>query len=918
MVGANDVVFSDHAGAFAKLAAGLLSSEIEPRDAHRLAVELVASALDADVTLVYGLGGDERMLAVSAHRGAPEALLARIGSLPLESASLAARVARARKAADVDIAAKDVLVDLRVAAELGCGQRALAAPLVSEERLLGVLVCFTPRAESGRDRALPMLSALTGLIAASLSAATQATLGHDRRYRKLFEHALDGIIVTDDEGRLVDVNPRTCELLRASRAELLRRTWVDLKPPELASQVRANWSQFLLVGRWNAEGPFRRADGTTFVGEVTAQAHFIPGRHMGILRDVTARKQSEEALRRSEERLARAQRIARIGSWEWDIDTNEVAWSDECDRLFGLPPGAGKMTYEQFFSFVHPDDHTEVDEAVRRALGGSLSFSIHHRTLAHDGREQIVHADGDVIRDEAGHPIRLCATVRDVTEQRRAERALQKSELLFRQVLETLPVGVWVSDERGQLVLVNPAGRRIWGGARLVGPEPFGEEHKAWWVATGEEVKPDEWALHRAIRSGEATLNDLLEIEAGGGRHRLVLNSAAPVRDPQGRVLGAFVINDDVTEQRRLEAERERLVDALSTERRWLRAVIDRSPIGIVLCELEKGERFVMNRRAEELLGVTGPIEDVLGLMRQRVHLPDGSKVPHEDLSIERGLRGQMVTGRELLLRVPGKPDVSILTSASPIRSEGGQTLGAVVTYEDITSLKELERLQQEWTSMVAHDLRHPVTTIKTLAGMVTRSSADPTARYRATRIVDSAERLGRMIGDLLDLSRIEARRLSLVRAPTDVSALLAHVIEANEARERVTLSIRGELPAVSIDAQRIEQVVENLLSNAFKYGAPGTPIEISAQARGGEVVVAVRNQGPGITAEDMRALFERFQRGRAHGGAIKGLGLGLYIVRGLVEAHGGRVVAESVPGETTTFSFSLPVPTWPEGAEVG
>ncbi|MDC0742985.1 sensor histidine kinase [Polyangium mundeleinium] len=927
MAGADTSIVASSEDTFSTLAARLLSSSVEPRDAHRIAVDFVASALGTHVTLFYGVSEDGRTLAVSAHHGAPEALLARLASLPLESASLIARVARTRKAAEVDAAAKDAPFDARVAAEIGCGQRALAAPLIAGERLLGLLVCFTPTAESGRDRTLPMLSAFASLIGATLGSA-------------------------------------------------------------------------------------RPAD--------------------------------ENALRRSQERLARAQRIAHIGSWEWEIGTNEVFWSDECFRLFGLPPSAEKKTYEDFLSFVHPDDRAEVDEVVRGALSGDASsYSTDHRILAVGDRERIMHVDCDVIRDDAGRALRMWGTVQDVTEQRRAEKALQKSEALFRQVLETLPVGVWVSDEHGNvilmnpagqtiwnetrfvgperfdefkawwvetgnevkadewalsravkkgetalnelieiqafdgsrkivlnsaapvrdpkgriiggfvinqdvtaqrraemalqksealfrkvletlpvgvwvsdehgnLVLINPAGQRIWGGVRFVGPEEF-DEYKGWWVDTGKEVKSDEWALSRAVKKGETALNELVEIQTFDGIRKFVLNSAAPVRDPNGRFLGAFAINDDVTEQRRLEAERERLVHALSTERRWLRTVIDRSPIGIVLCKLDKEPEFLMNHKAEELMGEAMPT-DVLGLLRQRLHLPDGSPVPDQDLSLNRALRGEVVTGRELLVRTPHEPDVPVLNNASPIRNEEGEIVGAVVTYEDITPLKELERLRQEWTSVVAHDLRQPVTTIMTLAGALARSGADATARSRGERIVGSAARLSRMIGDLLDGSRIETHRLELLRAPTDIPALLGRVIEASDNRERVTISIHGEIPALFVDAQRIEQVAENLLSNAVKYGFPGTPIELLAERRGDEVVVAVRNQGPGIPPEDMRTLFERFQRGRAKGSMIKGLGLGLYIVRGLVEAHGGRVEAHSVPGEITMFSLSLPIDTSVEG----
>ena len=613
MAGADTSIVASSEDTFSTLAARLLSSSVEPRDAHRIAVDFVASALGTDVTLFYGVSEDGRTLAVSAHHGASEALLARLASLPLESASLIAQVARTRNAAEVDAAAKDAPSDARVAAELGCGQRALAAPLVAGERLLGLLVCFAPPAESDRDRTLPMLSALASLIGAALGSA-------------------------------------------------------------------------------------RPAD--------------------------------ENALRRNQERLARAQRITHIGSWEWEIDTNEVFWSEECFHLFGLPPSAEKRTYEDFLSFVHPDDRAEINEVARGALGrAASSYSLDHRILAVGDRERIVHVDCDVIRDDAGRAIRMCGTVQDVTEQRRAEKALQKSEALFRKVLETLPVGVWVSDEHGHLVLINPAGHRIWGGARFVGPEQF-DEYKGWWVDTGKEVKSDEWALSRAVKKGETALNELVEIQTFDGIRKFVMNSAAPVRDPNGRILGAFAINDDVTEQHQLEAERERLVHALSTERRWLRTVIDRSPIGIVLCKLDKGPEFLMNHKAEEFMGESMPT-DVLGLMRQRLHFPDGSPVPDQDLSLNRALRGEVVTGRELLIRTPHDSDVPVLNNASPIRSEGGEIVGAVVTYEDITPLKELERLRQEWTSVVAHDLRQPVTTIMTLAGVLARSGADATAQPR-------------------------------------------------------------------------------------------------------------------------------------------------------------------------------------------
>ncbi|MBI4494049.1 MAG: sensor histidine kinase [Chloroflexi bacterium] len=228
---------------------------------------------------------------------------------------------------------------------------------------------------------------------------------------------------------------------------------------------------------------------------------------------------------------------------------------------------------------------------------------------------------------------------------------------------------------------------------------------------------------------------------------------------------------------------------------------------------------------------------------------------------------------------------------------------------------EELERLREEWTSVIAHDLRQPATVITGYAGLLARLAqqhlAVPQEQKAVEHILASARQLDRMIADLLDVSRLEAGRLTLERRPVDLVVLVREVVE------RTAVMVQGcplrveaaeDLPPVEVDPGRIEQVLGNLLSNAAKYGAPKTEIRVAVERRAEGVEVAVSNRGDGIAPEELPHLFTRFYRARqARAGTVHGLGLGLYISHGLVEAHGGRLWAESDPGQITTFRFVLP-----------
>lgn len=229
---------------------------------------------------------------------------------------------------------------------------------------------------------------------------------------------------------------------------------------------------------------------------------------------------------------------------------------------------------------------------------------------------------------------------------------------------------------------------------------------------------------------------------------------------------------------------------------------------------------------------------------------------------------------------------------------------------EEQPSEPDVPRTRDEWTGGVAHDLRQPVSVISLAAELLLQRTSHELDRRGLERIRTAARHLNRMIGDLSEASLIESNRLVVEARLVDVAPLVdaafATLAAEDAARFHLRASVVGEVFAC-VDPDRIKEVLGILLTNAVKYGQPGT--EILVEVRPGEEVVelVVTNHGVGIASDQMPLLFNRFARAReTRTKRIKGLGLGLYIARGIVEVHGGRIWAESLPGETTSFHFTL------------
>lgn len=544
-------------------------------------------------------------------------------------------------------------------------------------------------------------------------------------------------------------------------------------------------------------------------------------------------------------------------------------------------------------------------------------------------------------------------------------------------IMQAIPDGVVIFDPRWRIADANPVARYLFGWSEEILLRPLSET-----LAQSSTMFPHEVVdAPNVIEALEARADqghiDEFKMVAANGQPYTMRCSYTPVRDELGDTFAFIIIYHDVTEEvaarERIEAEvvartaelaqRNRALQiaklAQDMQQAQLEILLERLPSGVIQVSAPHNIITLINRRAVQILQLMGvslePADDLDVAAKQAIGLNSkkllseiitynsvGATIPYEELPLHRALTGGEATEAEL--HMPGKEgqNLYMLVNAAPLRGLDGTITSAVLVLHDITNIKNLERVREDFFTTMAHELKTPLANIRAhLSALLTKDlewSLEEQHDFLQTAD-EQVERLVRMINQFLDASRVEAGALRLAREPILLAEMFEDLQERLEAlitssKRRLQITMPAHLPAVQGDYELLISVLTNLLSNAFRYAPEGDIVHLEAElvVTAGEqqpsaVTLRVTDYGSGMTQEQQAELFTRFstfaamhkpdarrpgqpaaERRKGAGRWSPATGLGLYISRGIIEAHGSRLQLSSNPGQGASFSFMLPV----------
>lgn len=382
--------------------------------------------------------------------------------------------------------------------------------------------------------------------------------------------------------------------------------------------------------------------------------------------------------------------------------------------------------------------------------------------------------------------------------------------------------------------------------------------------------------------------------------------------------LGVFSANDKAllqsfADQAAIAVHNAQLYTQLRHEERRIAALLDAVGDGLLI--LTSDHRIEhCNPALARMLGVS--IEEIRGRKHEEVIRWAKQK---DGMSLEQAEMGGWPLTPNASLYVEGDlarpvgPALPVGITYAPLLSADGLLLNVIALVRDITRFREAEELKSTFVSVVSHELKTPVALIKGYVSTLRREDASwdrEIVQDSLAVIEEEADRLTSLIEDLLDASRLQAGALSINLSDVDLSALARRIAErfqAQDKRHSIKVSLPANFPVVLADEDRLAQVLSNLISNAIKYSPNGGEININGQVHPQQVVICITDQGPGIAAGDIPYIFDRFYRATEASRTTKGAGLGLYLARAVVEAHGGRIWVDSKAGQGARICFSLP-----------
>ncbi|MBI1912291.1 MAG: EAL domain-containing protein [Deltaproteobacteria bacterium] len=401
------------------------------------------------------------------------------------------------------------------------------------------------------------LSAAFNNMASDINAREIELQVSEQKYRSLISNIPDVVWTSDSAGNTSFISQNVTEIFGHTPEEIYnsKELWIDnIHPEDIISVMRAYNDLFTENKRFDVEYRLKRKDGQWIWVHDRATATYYKDTVKyadGVFTDITVSKHALEALKQSEERLSRAQQIARLGSWDWDIANNKLFWSDEIYRIFGLKPQEFGATYESFLKSVHPDDREFVKSSVENTFSKMTPYSIDHRIVLPSGIERYVHEEADVMLDEIGNPIRMVGTVQDITENKTAEFELKKLSMAIEHSVNI----VFITDVKGTIEYVNPKFEEVTGYTK---EDAIGQTPRI--LASGEVPNQRYEELWKTILSGKTFRSTIKNRKKSGGYYwcNAVIS---PISNDRGEITHFLAVQEDITEKMSSEEKIKYLAD---------------------------------------------------------------------------------------------------------------------------------------------------------------------------------------------------------------------------------------------------------------------------------------------------------------------------------------------------------------------